>query len=238
MSGHYYFADNYNADSGFIPALLILELLSQKKATMAELLEPLRTQVLHQRRDQLRSSTTCRPRWRASRRGSPTASIGHLDGISVDYDRLALQRAPVQHRAAAAPQPRRRLAGAHGGEARPRALRHPRGLTWATSADLGPARAARDRPRPACSPRSPACRGSCATGYEHARAGLAGAFFGTFPAIPPAEPDGLVVCGMGGSAIGADLVLACLPGLRGAGDRGARLRAARVGRPRDAGRRR
>jgi glucose/mannose-6-phosphate isomerase len=51
-------------------------------------------------------------------------------------------------------------------------------------------------------------------GYERARAGLAGAFFGTFPAIPPAEPDGLVVCGMGGSAIGADLVLACLPGLR------------------------
>ena len=43
VSGHYYFADNYNADSGFIPALLILELLSQKKATMAELLEPLRT---------------------------------------------------------------------------------------------------------------------------------------------------------------------------------------------------
>jgi glucose/mannose-6-phosphate isomerase len=50
-------------------------------------------------------------------------------------------------------------------------------------------------------------------GYEQARAGLAGAFFGTFPAIPPAEPDGVVVCGMGGSAIGADLVLACLPGL-------------------------
>ena len=51
-------------------------------------------------------------------------------------------------------------------------------------------------------------------GYEQARAGIAGAFFGTFAAIPPAEPDGLVVCGMGGSAIGADLVLACLPGLR------------------------
>ncbi len=50
-------------------------------------------------------------------------------------------------------------------------------------------------------------------GYESARGGLVGAFLGTFPAIPPAEPDGLVICGMGGSAIGADLVLACLPGL-------------------------
>ncbi len=51
-------------------------------------------------------------------------------------------------------------------------------------------------------------------GYESARSRLAGAFFGTFPAIPPAAPEGLVVCGMGGSAIGADLVLACLPGLQ------------------------
>ncbi len=50
-------------------------------------------------------------------------------------------------------------------------------------------------------------------GYVAARERLAGAFFGTFPAIPPAEPDGLVVCGMGGSAIGADLILACLPDL-------------------------
>ena len=30
VSGHYYFADFYNADSGTIPALLILELLSQR----------------------------------------------------------------------------------------------------------------------------------------------------------------------------------------------------------------
>lgn len=50
-------------------------------------------------------------------------------------------------------------------------------------------------------------------GYEHARRRLAGAFFGTYPAIPPAEPSGLALCGMGGSAIGADLVLAALPAL-------------------------
>ena len=50
-------------------------------------------------------------------------------------------------------------------------------------------------------------------GYEAARVRLAGAFFGTFPAVPPAEPSGVAVCGMGGSAIGADLVLACLPDL-------------------------
>ena len=42
VSGHYYFRDFYNADSGTIPALLILELLSHRGAKLSELLEPLR----------------------------------------------------------------------------------------------------------------------------------------------------------------------------------------------------
>ncbi len=42
VSGHYYFRDNFYADNGFIPALLMLELMSRKGQTMAELLAPLR----------------------------------------------------------------------------------------------------------------------------------------------------------------------------------------------------
>ena len=42
MTGHYYFRDNFYADNGFIPALLILELMSKKGQTLHELLEPLR----------------------------------------------------------------------------------------------------------------------------------------------------------------------------------------------------
>ena len=42
VTGHYYFRDNFFADNGFIPALLILELMSRKGKTLAELLEPLR----------------------------------------------------------------------------------------------------------------------------------------------------------------------------------------------------
>ena len=87
-------------------------------------------EVLHQRRDQL--GRRRRPGGAGAHRGAvlrrragpPGRHLGRLR-------RLALQRARVQHRAAAAPQPRRRLAGAHGGEARPRPLRHPRELTWA-----------------------------------------------------------------------------------------------------------
>jgi phosphomannomutase len=42
VTGHYYFRDFYYADNGFIPALLILELMSRKQKTLSELLEPLR----------------------------------------------------------------------------------------------------------------------------------------------------------------------------------------------------
>jgi phosphomannomutase len=42
VTGHYYFRDNFFADNGFIPALLILELMSRKGQTLRELLEPLR----------------------------------------------------------------------------------------------------------------------------------------------------------------------------------------------------
>src|SRR5213083_169959 len=43
VTGHYYFRDNFYADNGFIPALLILELMSKKGKSLHELLEPLRT---------------------------------------------------------------------------------------------------------------------------------------------------------------------------------------------------
>jgi phosphomannomutase len=42
VTGHYYFRDFYYADNGFIPALLILELMSRKNMTLRDLLAPLR----------------------------------------------------------------------------------------------------------------------------------------------------------------------------------------------------
>jgi len=41
VTGHYYFRDNFYADNGFIPALLILELMSKKKQSLHELVAPL-----------------------------------------------------------------------------------------------------------------------------------------------------------------------------------------------------
>jgi phosphomannomutase len=42
VTGHYYFRDNFYADNGFIPALLILELMSKKNQSLHHLLAPLR----------------------------------------------------------------------------------------------------------------------------------------------------------------------------------------------------
>jgi len=42
VTGHYYFRDYHYADNGFIPALLILELMSRKGQTLRDLLAPLR----------------------------------------------------------------------------------------------------------------------------------------------------------------------------------------------------
>src|SRR4030095_15968298 len=42
VSGHYYFRDFYQADSGTIPALLMLELVSKRERKLSELLQPYR----------------------------------------------------------------------------------------------------------------------------------------------------------------------------------------------------
>ena len=42
VTGHYYFKDFYYADNGFIPALLVLELMSKKNLSLRDLLAPFR----------------------------------------------------------------------------------------------------------------------------------------------------------------------------------------------------
>jgi phosphomannomutase len=84
VSGHYYFQANHNADSGFIPALLILELLSRKRATMAELLAPLRARYFISGEINSRVDDVPAALARIEQRFAD-GDIGHLDGVSVDY---------------------------------------------------------------------------------------------------------------------------------------------------------
>jgi phosphomannomutase len=85
VSGHYYFRDFYCADSGTIPALLILELLSANDARMSELLEPLRSkyfisgEINSEVADQEAKVEELAERYADGRQH-------RLDGLSVDYD--------------------------------------------------------------------------------------------------------------------------------------------------------
>jgi phosphomannomutase len=85
VSGHYYFRDFYCADSGTIPALLILELLSVEGRKLSELLKPYRSTYFIS--GEINSEVADGPaRLAEIEERYADARIGHLDGVSVDYD--------------------------------------------------------------------------------------------------------------------------------------------------------
>jgi phosphomannomutase len=85
VSGHYYFRDFYCADSGTIPALLILELLSKSGRRLSELLDEYRSryfisgEINSEVHDQDAKMAEIAERYSDGRQGE-------LDGISIDYD--------------------------------------------------------------------------------------------------------------------------------------------------------
>jgi phosphomannomutase len=85
VSGHYYFHDFYCADSGTIPALLVLELISMQDGRMGELLDPYRSryfisgEINSEVSDQEAKMEELAERYR-------DAQQHDLDGISIDYD--------------------------------------------------------------------------------------------------------------------------------------------------------
>jgi phosphomannomutase len=86
VSGHYYFADFYNADSGTLPALLILELLSKQGRTMAELLEPFRSKYFISGEINSEVSDQQAKMDELERRYGGDGEVSKLDGVSVDFD--------------------------------------------------------------------------------------------------------------------------------------------------------
>ncbi|MBA2793615.1 MAG: phosphomannomutase/phosphoglucomutase [Thermoleophilaceae bacterium] len=85
VSGHYYFRDFYNADSGTLPALLILELLSQKDQSMSQLLRPLREKYFLSGEINSEVSDPGSKMEEIATRYSD-GEITRLDGVSVDYE--------------------------------------------------------------------------------------------------------------------------------------------------------
>jgi phosphomannomutase len=84
VSGHYYFRDFYCADSGTIPALLMLELISQEGRSLAELMSEFRSryfisgEINSEVADQEAKMKEIANRY-------DDAVLSWLDGVSVDY---------------------------------------------------------------------------------------------------------------------------------------------------------
>ncbi len=85
VSGHYYFRDFYCADSGTLPALLILELLSQRGVPMSELLEPYRSRYFISGEINSEVADPAAKMEEIAERYSD-AEQRRLDGISIDYE--------------------------------------------------------------------------------------------------------------------------------------------------------
>jgi phosphomannomutase len=85
VSGHYYFRNFWCADSGVIPALLVLELLSVKEKTMAELLAPYRERYFIS--GEINSEVDDKDgKMRELAERYADGRVTWLDGVSVDYD--------------------------------------------------------------------------------------------------------------------------------------------------------
>src|SRR5512143_560938 len=85
VSGHFYFRENWFADNGMIPALLVLERIGREGRRLSEILAPLRQryhisgEINSRVEDVPRALARVEERYRDGR-------VSRLDGISIDYD--------------------------------------------------------------------------------------------------------------------------------------------------------
>lgn len=88
VTGHYYFRDNFYADNGFIPALLILELMSRKGLSLRDLLQPLRERyfISGEINTSVPSMQAVPEKIERLGREYSHGHVYRMDGISVEFD--------------------------------------------------------------------------------------------------------------------------------------------------------
>ncbi len=84
-SGHYYYRDNFRADSGIITALLVLELLSQSGQTLSTMLEPYQRYADSGEINTEVTSPAATVSAIAEHERAAGASIDRLDGLTVEH---------------------------------------------------------------------------------------------------------------------------------------------------------
>jgi phosphomannomutase len=84
-SGHYYYRDNFRADSGIITALLVLELLSQSDQTLSEMLLPYQRYSDSGEINTTVTDPAATVEAMAEHEAAAGADIDRLDGLTVDH---------------------------------------------------------------------------------------------------------------------------------------------------------
>ncbi|MDQ6660349.1 MAG: phosphomannomutase/phosphoglucomutase [Chloroflexota bacterium] len=84
-SGHFYFRDNWFADSGLIALLIMLELVSVENKPLSEVIKPLDKGVRSGEINSTVSDTQSKLRAIEEQFGKTAKSVDHLDGITIDY---------------------------------------------------------------------------------------------------------------------------------------------------------
>jgi phosphomannomutase len=85
VSGHFYFRENWYADNGMIPALLVLEMLGTRAEKLSRILEPLRARYHISGELNSRVADVAAALRRLEERYGD-GRIEKLDGLSVDYE--------------------------------------------------------------------------------------------------------------------------------------------------------
>ena len=84
VSGHYYFRDYFQADSGVVPFLLVLELISKRDKPLSELLRPFRETYFLTGEINVRVDDVAVKLQEIKERFGKEGKVSHLDGISIE----------------------------------------------------------------------------------------------------------------------------------------------------------
>ncbi|MBE7552273.1 MAG: phosphomannomutase/phosphoglucomutase [Anaerolineales bacterium] len=85
VTGHYYLKDFFFADSGIIPSLVILEMLSKKKARLSDLLKPLEATYFISGEINTRISGEVKAKMQELAETFKEGKVEWFDGVSVTY---------------------------------------------------------------------------------------------------------------------------------------------------------
>jgi phosphomannomutase len=86
VSAHYYFRDFSQADSGVVPFLLMLELVSRRGQKLSEILEPFRSRYFITGEINTPVADVPLKLREVEERFGPEGRVTHMDGVSVDAD--------------------------------------------------------------------------------------------------------------------------------------------------------